>query len=342
MSPYREEFVKLNILLENHLGELKAFYKIKVVGIPSAYDVFNSKRVDEFLESRHHRVRQLQRGNVDLEALKRRFNAAYEIARNDFARHQDNRQFGDVVQKALNTAHEILKDPNKEAAYAAWYDTQQRTPDEEKARREVDTARREADAAKREVAELRRRAEEAERTSQERERRRREEAEHREAERAGELERQLEIERQQREQAERQAQQPKGWASVAKGFFEALAARSDPANRAVLPEPAAVANLTGVWRAPDGHTCRIWQSGNGVRIQLWDPWNRPVADSAGTFDGELVNVNFTTGPVPTMWGFVPTHGVATLRLVNGGYTLQGQSVNHVTGQTLPILLQRVS
>jgi hypothetical protein len=43
-----------------------------------------------------------------------------------------------------------------------------------------------------------------------------------------------------------------------------------------------------------------------------------------------------------MWGLVPTHGVTNLQLVNGGYTLQGQSVNHVTGQALPVLLQRAS
>jgi hypothetical protein len=97
-----------------------------------------------------------------------------------------------------------------------------------------------------------------------------------------------------------------------------------------------------VWRAADGHVFRIWQNGSSVRIQLWDPWNRPIADSTGACDGRLVQVTFTTVPIPTMWGMVPTNGVATMQLVNGGHTLQGHSLNHVTGQAAPILVHRAS
>jgi hypothetical protein len=191
-----------------------------------------------------------------------------------------------------------------------------------------------------EFDEAQRRAEEARRQAQQAEA-----AKRREVQRSKELQRELEAERERREEAENQAQHAKpqsGWAALAKGFLEALAAPSESGNRVATPQPEAVADLTGVWRAPDGYTCRIWQNGNAVRIQLWDPWNRPVADSSGAFDGQFVRVSFTTVPMPTMWGLVPTHGVTNLQLVNGGYTLQGQSVNHVTGQALPVLLQRAS
>jgi hypothetical protein len=207
---------------------------------------------------------------------------------------------------------------------------------------------RQAEAAKRRED---KRAETLQRTL-DAERRRREEAERQaqlraqEAKRAQQLQRTLDAEREQREEAERQAQRASeqgGWGALAKGILEGLAAWSETGNRAAAPpRPEAVADLTGDWCAPDGHTCRIRQNRNAVQIQLWDPWGRPVADSSGTFDGRFVEVNFTTVPIPTMLGFVPTRGVASLQLLNGGYTLQGRSVNHVTGQEAPILLHRVS
>jgi hypothetical protein len=278
------------------------------------------------LKAYEKRVRNWSDGLAELEVLKealKRFanEAAYEAYLSELrgterTRGKEEKARERRLQDDLKAERQRREEAERQAELHAAQARLQALQAEQAKRRETERAQR----LQRELEAERRQREEVER----------------------EAERELEAERQQREEAEREAERAKnqgsgGWADVARGILGALTATS-----AAPSQPAATTDLTGVWRAPDGHVCRIWQSGSSVRIQLWDPWNRPVADSAGAYDGRLVQVNFTTVPIPTMWGMVPTHGVATMQLVNGGHTLQGQSLNHVTGQASPILMHRAS
>ena len=173
-----------------------------------------------------------------------------------------------------------------------------------------------------------------------------EEESRREAARRGELERALEVQRLRAEEAERAAQEAKnqaapGWGDLLiKGLAAWAASKQAAAPAAPAARPAAL-DLSGDWRTPDGFLCRITHDGNRVRIQAWDQLGRFIADSNGGFDGNILQVQFQTVPIPTAWGPIPTHGVATYQVFNGGRLMQGQVSNHVTGQITNVQLHRV-
>ncbi|MEF8733830.1 MAG: hypothetical protein V5B40_18530 [Candidatus Accumulibacter meliphilus] len=166
-----------------------------------------------------------------------------------------------------------------------------------------------------------------------------EEESRREAARRRELEGALEAQRQRAEEAERVAQEAKnqaapGWGDLLIKGLAAWAASKQAAAPAAL-------DLSGDWRSPDGFLFRIAHDGNRVRIQAWDQFGRFIADSNGGFDGNILQVQFQTVPIPTAWGPIPTHGVATYQVFNGGRLMQGQISNHVTGQMTSVQLHRV-
>lgn len=207
-------------------------------------------------------------------------------------------------------------------------------------------------------AEAERRAEEAHQRAQEAEKARR-----REAERSKALERELEAQRRRTEEAEKQrkleeqrqrneeeerakqespSEGKAGWLDLFLGVAKALTEnKPSPPTSPSTYRPQAL-DLSGDWLTPDGFRCRIAQDGNRVRMQAWDQWGRFIADSVGGFDGNLVQVQFHTVPMPTPWGIRPTQGVARYQVLYGGRMLQGQIVNHVTGSVTNIQLQRAS
>lgn len=191
-------------------------------------------------------------------------------------------------------------------------------------------------------AEAERRAAEAQRRAH-----KAEEEKRREAARRQDLERALEAQRQRAEEAERAVQQAQNQAAPGWGdlLIKGLAAWAESKRATPTAAPAvrpAALDLSGDWRTPDGFLCRIAHDGNHVRIQAWDQLGRFIADSSGGFDGNVVQVQFQTVPMPTMWGLIPTRGVATYQVFNGGRMMQGQIVNHVTGQATNVQLHRVS
>jgi hypothetical protein len=82
MSPYDREFEGLHKLLDRKLGDLRYCYKIEKQGMLSAYDIFNSQKVDEYLQ-REGGCKSLVPGAVDEKLLAKRFGIAYRVVSQD-------------------------------------------------------------------------------------------------------------------------------------------------------------------------------------------------------------------------------------------------------------------
>ena len=177
----------------------------------------------------------------------------------------------------------------------------------------------------------------------------------REAERRKELERQLQEERSRAEEAERQTQLQTEkpslgfWYTVLKGAAEVgvevlkerqkgkTQATSRPITQAYTPEQI---DLSGDWGSSDGIPHRIWQRGNQIRVQAFNPFGVVVMDGTGTFDGRYLHASYQTAPAPTIFGFMATSGEARCEVSNNGRSIRGQARNHTTGQIIPINLYR--
>ena len=312
--PYEQEFIRLQELLEVQLGELKKTYKIKTPGIPTAYQILNSPKVDELLERDKVRATPVQPTKVDPAALKRRFKVAYGIARDDGAYHRDNRDFGNVVQQALDAAEAILKDRSTEAAYAAWCESLRQA--DKKHQEELRRAQRE-----------RKKAEEA-RKKEEQERRRLEqelaEAQKRivEAEQVGENQA-LEDDDTPKPEA------PNIWASLLGAVVGGLVARYAE-NRA----REAALDLTGQWQGSDGMLYHMRQQGSSVSIQATMPYSGyPIIEAEGELAAHRMQVRFRSLADRTF-------GTAVAEVAGDGRSMTATTRNHVTGMTGLLYLQR--
>lgn len=255
----------------------------------------------------------------------------YEDLQERYKRVRNQHSSEARIEQAL--LDQALKVFANEAAYRSYLDQARANEDRQGSRSKSDV-----DQARRREKDAHRRAQQAEAEKR------------REAELRKEVERQLEDEREARRQAEdaqREEQEPREQSSkwgdlLLKGLevgLKAWAAKKSSTNQAGIYRPA-VPDLTGVWRAADGHVCRINQDGSDICIRAWDPFGNVIADSSGSFDGRIVTVSFQTVPVPTLWGPMRTSGVAAYEVLNGGQLLQGRIQNHTTGQVANVQLYR--
>jgi hypothetical protein len=163
MSPYDQEFEELHKLLDRKLSDLRYWYKIEKQGMLSAYDIFNSQKVDEYLQ-REGGCKSLVPGEVDEKLLAKRFGIAYRVVSQDHKLQNEDPAFCGNAQKILNKAKEILKDKQKDSAYSAWLRSRVQTAaDSETEYIELEKARREAAEEKQKRRELEERLAEAER-----------------------------------------------------------------------------------------------------------------------------------------------------------------------------------
>jgi hypothetical protein len=116
MSQYEADFKALHRQIEKRLGQLKEIYKIESNGIPNAYDILNSPKVNSLLGAS---VERLAPGNVNADLLWKRFASAYKVVQSPRLQNEE-KDFCAVAQDALNKAKAILGDKSKEAAYIQW------------------------------------------------------------------------------------------------------------------------------------------------------------------------------------------------------------------------------
>ena len=163
MSPYEQEFEELHKLLDRKLGDFRHFYKIEKQRILSAYDIFNSQKVDEYLQ-REGGCGNLVPGEVDERLLEKRFAIAYRVVSQDHKLQNEDPVFCANAQKILNKAKGILKDRQKDLAYSAWFRAKVCAEAENETEHiEAEKARREAAEEKQKRRELEERLVEAER-----------------------------------------------------------------------------------------------------------------------------------------------------------------------------------
>jgi len=316
MSQYVQEFVELHRLLEKKLGELKETYKIETDGIPSAYDILNSQKVDDILTARRKSLARLRPGSVDPTVLHGRFIVAYNIVKNERLQYE-NPDLCAVVQTALEVARKILQAGRKEAAYAAWHATQQRTEADaeiDRQLRDIEAARkreaRERKKLEKELADARRRAEE--------------EAEaRRQAERAAEASREL-----QDEDGKEPAESP-SWLNLGLNLLERFIQRQAEAQREEPP-----LDVTGWWQGSDTFLYYMEHRGNAVRLQAVDSvYRTPVVVGEGQLFGRRMNFSGRS-LLDGSWGTASAEVSADGRYMTATFT------NHLTGMSGIVYLRR--
>lgn len=331
MSQSNDKFKELHKLFEKRLGDLKETYKITTEGIPSAYDIFNSRKVEDVLASRKTHCGRLVPSRVDPTALNARFAVAFGIVQNDRLQNEEP-QFCADVQKALNKAKEILAAKPMEAAYAIWFASQQQKQTDaelerigraEKERKREEQKRKkieqELEEARRKEAEAHRRAEAAERREQEA---RQQEAEaRRRAEEAEEQEDEPEL----YEETERPST-ANPWVELGLGVLGLLQGRR---------QSESTIDISGEWRSYDGFPHLIKQNGNQVWIQAINPFPFPVVmiDGTGTVSGRRISINY----VEMAFG---TRGKADMEVSANGQKITGTATNFASGRVTYINLYR--
>jgi hypothetical protein len=201
MSPYDQEFEELQKLVDRKLSDFRYWYKIDKQGTLSVYDIFNSQKVDDYLE-REGGCKKLVPCEVDETLLTKRFGIAFQVSQDRKAQNEDP-VFCAKAQKILNKAKEILQDRQKERAYSAWFLATLHTgADKNTGQIEAEKARREAEEEKRKRREAEERLAEAERA-----RREAEEKAHREAQEKVRREAEDKAHREAQEKARREAEE---------------------------------------------------------------------------------------------------------------------------------------
>ena len=163
-SKYEQSFEELHKLFERKLYDFVDAYKLTTEGVPNAYEIFNSPKVESLLEHKGKTFKKLMPGKIDATAFDGRFTIAFGVVQDSRLQNEDP-AFCKHAQKALNEAKKILSDKKKESAYSKWvpqkklkeleFEQDEQRPTREKALQQIRaqaTAKREAEATIRQNA----------------------------------------------------------------------------------------------------------------------------------------------------------------------------------------------